>query len=86
LPKNLLFPQQTLSSKSDAESIIELRKEELDILRGNGMGERKQWDKIYDYDSYNDLGDPEKGPKHLRPVLSGLRLFPYPRKGRIGRK
>lgn len=65
---------------------MEQRKEELERLRGNGMGERKEWDRIYDYDCYNDLGDPQKGPQHLRPILGGSRLYPYPRRLRTGRK
>ncbi|KAG5517625.1 hypothetical protein RHGRI_038130 [Rhododendron griersonianum] len=32
-----------------------LREKELAILRGNGQGERKSSDRIYDYDVYNDL-------------------------------
>lgn len=64
---------------------MKLRKEELSSLRGNGSGERKEWDRIYDYDYYNDLGDPDKGPEHKRPVLGGSALHPYPRRGRTGR-
>lgn len=62
-----------------------MRKEELSSLRGNGSGERKEWDRIYDYDYYNDLGNPDKGPEHKRPVLGGSALHPYPRRGRTGR-
>lgn len=57
--------------------LVELRKEELDSLRGDGTGERKEWDRIYDYDYYyNDLGC------NRRPTLGGVDMYPYPR--RIG--
>lgn len=64
---------------------MELRKEELMRLKGNGTGERQEWDQIYDYDCYNDLGNPDKGLEYARPVLGGSELFPYPRRLRTGR-
>lgn len=67
------------------QALIELRKEELISLRGDGTGKRKEWERIYDYDYYNDLGDPDKGKEHNRPVLGGSELHPYPRRGRTGR-
>ncbi|KAJ4757480.1 Lipoxygenase [Rhynchospora pubera] len=63
----------------------DLRKEELLSLRGNGRGERKTWDRIYDYEYYNDLGSPDKGEDRARPVLGGTTLYPYPRRCRTGR-
>ncbi|XP_039021129.1 linoleate 9S-lipoxygenase-like isoform X2 [Hibiscus syriacus] len=65
--------------------LLELRKEELESLRGDGTGERKEWERIYDYDVYDDLGNPEKGPDYDRPVLGGSDAYPYPRRGRTGR-
>ncbi|KAG4193052.1 hypothetical protein ERO13_A07G196300v2 [Gossypium hirsutum] len=73
-----------LPSKTPA-CLVELRKEELESLRGDGTGERKEWDRIYDYALYDDLGNPGKGPDHVRPVLGGSRSRPYPRRGRTGR-
>ncbi|XP_078170260.1 linoleate 9S-lipoxygenase 5-like isoform X1 [Carex rostrata] len=63
----------------------DLRQEELVSIRGNGKGERKSWERIYDYDFYNDLGSPDKGEERARPVLGGTQLYPYPRRCRTGR-
>ncbi|KAL2328834.1 hypothetical protein Fmac_022261 [Flemingia macrophylla] len=66
------------------EGVERLRKEELEHLRGNGVGERKSYERIYDYDVYNDLGDPDSSDALKRPVLGGSQ-HPYPRRCRTGR-
>lgn len=64
--------------------LVDLREQELKTLRGNGKGERKSWDRIYDYAPYNDLGDSDKKFDLNRPILGG-KEFPYPRRVRTGR-
>lgn len=53
-------------------------------LRGNGEGERKSFERIYDYDIYNDIGDPDRSFDLQRPPLGGKER-PYPRRCRTGR-
>ncbi|KAJ0987333.1 hypothetical protein J5N97_005689 [Dioscorea zingiberensis] len=61
-----------------------LRDMELRELRGDGTGERKLADRVYDYATYNDLGNPDKGVDYVRPILGG-EAMPYPRRCRTGR-
>ncbi|XP_031248430.1 probable linoleate 9S-lipoxygenase 5 [Pistacia vera] len=65
--------------------LVDLREEELEDLRGDTLGERKEWHRVYGYDYYNDLGDPDKDPQLFRPTIGGTE-FPYPRRGKTGRR
>ncbi|KDP40158.1 hypothetical protein JCGZ_02156 [Jatropha curcas] len=82
----VFFSNKTYLPCQTPESLRKYREEELINLRGNGKGELKEWDRVYDYAYYNDLGSPDKGKEYARPVLGGPGKYPYPRRGRTGRK
>ncbi|XP_073006726.1 linoleate 9S-lipoxygenase A-like [Typha latifolia] len=83
--ERLFFVNTSYLPAHTPSALRNLRREELQSLRGDGRGERKPWDRIYDYDYYNDLGEPDKGLDHVRPVLGGTMTHPYPRRIRTGR-
>ncbi|KAK9083902.1 hypothetical protein Scep_030373 [Stephania cephalantha] len=83
--KRVFFSNQTYLPCNTPEPLRIYREEELANLRGNGSEELKEWDRVYDYAYYNNLGDPDKGPEYARPVLGGSATYPYPRRIRTGR-
>ncbi|KAK1294193.1 hypothetical protein QJS10_CPA16g00198 [Acorus calamus] len=79
-----IFNNRAYLSSQTPEGLKDLREEELVELRGDGKGERKKFERIYDYAPYNDLGNPDKDEDLARPVLAGEER-PYPRRCRTGR-
>ncbi|XP_054793635.1 linoleate 13S-lipoxygenase 2-1, chloroplastic-like [Prosopis cineraria] len=85
LPRVFFSNKLSYLPSETPSSLKRLREEELVAVRGSGDGERKSSDRIYDYDVYNDLGNPDSNIDLARPILGGS-LHPYPRRCRTGRK
>ncbi|KAI3738366.1 hypothetical protein L2E82_28395 [Cichorium intybus] len=83
--RRIFFADKCYLPSQTPKALKQLRQQDLEYLRGNGQGERQSFDRIYDYDVYNDLGDPDTRLDLARPVLGG-KEFPYPRRCRTGRK
>uniref|UniRef100_A0A7N0VG94 Lipoxygenase n=1 Tax=Kalanchoe fedtschenkoi TaxID=63787 RepID=A0A7N0VG94_KALFE len=82
--KRIFFNNKSYLPCETPEGLKEYREKELALMRGFGIKVREAHDRIYDYDVYNDLGDPDSDPDLLRPVLGG-KEHPYPRRCRTGR-
>ncbi|KAG7948007.1 hypothetical protein I3843_14G124100 [Carya illinoinensis] len=82
--KRIFFTNKSYLPSQTPSGLRRLREEDLESLRGNGEGEPKRFERIYDYDVYNDLGEPDKSLELQRPVLGG-KEHPYPRRCRTGR-
>lgn len=82
----VFFTNQVYLPNETPAGLVDLRYVELEQLRGDGKGERLRPDRVYDYDVYNDLGDPDKDEDlYSRTTLGGSEDFPYPRRCRTGR-
>ncbi|XP_062023805.1 probable linoleate 9S-lipoxygenase 5 isoform X2 [Rosa rugosa] len=81
----IFFANKTYLPSDTPLALRKYRQQELEQLRGNGTGELNEWERVYDYAYYNDLGDPDSGSHYARPVLGGSSQYPYPRRGRTGR-
>ncbi|XP_047254796.1 lipoxygenase 6, chloroplastic isoform X3 [Capsicum annuum] len=80
----IIFQNQAYLPSQTPPGIKDLRREDLLSIRGNGKGERKLHERVYDYDVYNDLGNPDKSEDLARPLIGGQER-PYPRRCRTGR-
>ncbi|GJN03936.1 hypothetical protein PR202_ga21436 [Eleusine coracana subsp. coracana] len=83
--KRVFFANKPYLPSQTPAGLLSYRKKDLEQKRGNGRGQRKSTDRIYDYDVYNDLANPDSNADLARPVLGGSKQFPYPRRCRTGR-
>lgn len=82
--KRIFFSNEPYLPSETPAGLRALREKELRDLRGDGKGVRNLSDRIYDFDIYNDLGNPDKGIEFARPILGGPNIA-YPRRCRTGR-
>ncbi|KAF3676200.1 hypothetical protein FXO37_05445 [Capsicum annuum] len=73
------LPSETLAA------LCSYREEALLHIRETGTEKREEWDRVYDYDVYNNFGDVNNSSLPARPVLEGYKAYPYPRRRRTER-
>ncbi|KAH9327971.1 hypothetical protein KI387_000079, partial [Taxus chinensis] len=84
--ERVFFANNSYLPEETPVGLVSWRRRELVRLKGDGTGKRETWDRVYDYDVYNDLGDPDNDKNLQRTVLGGSQEFPYPRRCRTGRQ
>ncbi|KAI5057411.1 hypothetical protein GOP47_0027426 [Adiantum capillus-veneris] len=83
--ESIFFTNHVYLPSETPEGLKDLRERDMLALRGNGKGTRKAWENVYDYDVYNDIGNPDKDKNLVRPTLGGSGEHKYPRRCRTGR-
>ncbi|KAK8949453.1 putative linoleate 9S-lipoxygenase 5 [Platanthera zijinensis] len=82
----IFFANYSYLPNSTPEPLRPYRQDEMRNLRGDSVNRRlEEWDRVYSYAYYNDLGNPDANPDKARPVLGGSAELPYPRRGKTGR-
>ncbi|XP_020571523.1 probable linoleate 9S-lipoxygenase 5 [Phalaenopsis equestris] len=82
----IFFANDSYLPKDTPEPLKGYREDELRNLRGDNVNrELQEWDRVYGYAYYNDLGAPDSRPELARKVLGGSPDLPYPRRGKTGR-
>ncbi|PHU04930.1 hypothetical protein BC332_25752 [Capsicum chinense] len=66
-------------------ALCSYREDALLYMRETGTGKREEWDRVYDYDVYNNFRDVNNISLPARPVLEGYKTYPYPRRRRTER-
>ncbi|OIV95108.1 hypothetical protein TanjilG_21498 [Lupinus angustifolius] len=81
----IFFTNKTYIPNETPMPLLKYREQELENLRGNGRDELKEWDRVYDYAYYNDLGDPDKdiNTESRLNLLQSLDIY-VPRDERFG--
>jgi lipoxygenase len=86
--KRIFFVNKVYLPSETPNGLKEFRRRELKQMRGGDDSSEKEqlrpWSRVYDYDVYNDLGDPNKGKDYARPTLGGQQN-PHPTRCRTGR-
>ena len=83
--KRVFFSNEAYLPDQTPEGLKALRDKERMSIRGDGRGQKKKHERVYDYAVYNDLGNPDKQKSLMRPSVGGSAELPYPRRVRTGR-